>query len=179
MAVQGAVNEIFGRLRLVTVSCLTVDGERGRCLRLAHHVLCHAGVGAYISWGQTTDLQGVVLTDLVSGLKQVFMYQMLSNTQKNVYTQTHSMQRAWADNTDKSKQWIKQRQGEGEGGRYCVTKGDQLMSHTFLWAGHHRLSSSVRWELGRHGPRTWTLHFGPLTPPGCPGDVQSWDALYR
>ncbi len=88
MAVQGAVNEIFARLGLVTVFCLTVDGERGRCLCLAHHVLCHAGVGAYISWGQTTDLQGVVLTNLISGLKQVFMYQMLSNTQKTLYTQT-------------------------------------------------------------------------------------------
>lgn len=64
-----------------------MDGEHGRCLRFAHHVLCHAGVGAYISWGQTTDLQGVVLTNLISWLKQVFMYQMLSNTKKTfLYT---------------------------------------------------------------------------------------------
>lgn len=93
--------------------------------------------------------------------------------------QTHSGQHASPDDIDKSVQRIKQRWGEGEGGRYCMMKGDQAMSHTFLWAGHHRLSSSARWELGRRGPHTWTLHFGPLTPPGCLGDVQSWDALYR
>lgn len=37
------------KLRLVTVYHLTVDSERGRRLRLAHHVLYHAGVGAYVS----------------------------------------------------------------------------------------------------------------------------------
>lgn len=59
--------------------CLTVDGQRGRCLRLTDHVFCHTSVGANICWGQTADLQGVVLTNLVSGLKQEFMYQMLSH----------------------------------------------------------------------------------------------------
>lgn len=49
---------------------LTVDGERGRRLRLAHHVLRHARVGAHIGRGQTADLQGVVLADLVSRAKQ-------------------------------------------------------------------------------------------------------------
>lgn len=81
--------------------------------------------------------------------------------------------------TEESEQWIKQREREGAGERYCVMKGKQMMSHTFLWAGHRRLSSSARWELGRRGPHTWTLHFGPLKPPGCRGDVQSWDALQR
>lgn len=51
------------------------------------------------------------------------------------------------------------------------------MSHTFLWVGLHHLSSSALWELGHHGPHTWTPHSGPLIPPGCQGDVQSWDAL--
>lgn len=45
---------------------LTVDGERRRRFRLAHHVLRHAGVGALIGRGQAADLQGVVLADLVS-----------------------------------------------------------------------------------------------------------------
>lgn len=58
-------------------------------------------------------------------------------------------------------------------------KGDQLMSQTFLSADHHHLSSSEQWELDRHGPHTWTLRFGPLTPPGYSGDGQSWDALQR
>lgn len=49
---------------------LTVDGERGRRLRLAHHVLRHARVGAHIGRGQTADLQGVVLADLVPRSKQ-------------------------------------------------------------------------------------------------------------
>ena len=44
----------------------TVDGEAGRRLRLAHHVLRHAGIGAYVGGGQPSDLQGVVLTNLVS-----------------------------------------------------------------------------------------------------------------
>lgn len=48
----------------------TVDGERGRCLRLADHVLRHAGVGANISRDETTYLQGVVFTDLISGQRQ-------------------------------------------------------------------------------------------------------------
>lgn len=42
-----------------------MDGERGRRLRLAHHVLRHAGVGAHVGRGQTADLQRVVLADLV------------------------------------------------------------------------------------------------------------------
>lgn len=46
---------------------LTVDGERGRRLRLAHHVLRHARVGAHVGRGETADLQGVVLADLVPG----------------------------------------------------------------------------------------------------------------
>lgn len=46
---------------------LTVNGERGRRLRLAHHVLRHARVRAHVGRGQTADLQGVVLADLVSG----------------------------------------------------------------------------------------------------------------
>lgn len=46
---------------------LTVDGERGRRLRLAHHVLRHAGVGADVGRDETTYLQGVVFADLVSG----------------------------------------------------------------------------------------------------------------
>lgn len=54
------------KLRLVGGFLFTVDGERGRCLRLAHHVFRHAAVGAYISRDQTTDLQGVVLTYLIS-----------------------------------------------------------------------------------------------------------------
>ena len=58
----------------MVVRCLTVDGERGRGFRLAHQVLGHAGVGADISRGQTTDLQGVVLANLISGLKQGFMW---------------------------------------------------------------------------------------------------------
>lgn len=41
-----------------------------------------------------------------------------------------------------------------KGGWFCVTKGQQAVIHTFLWAGHRRLSSSARWELGHHGPRT-------------------------
>lgn len=45
----------------------TVHGECGRRLRLADHVLRHAGVGANVGRNETTDLQGVVFTDLVSG----------------------------------------------------------------------------------------------------------------
>ena len=44
----------------------TVDGERGRRLRLADHVLRHAGVGADVGRDETTYLQGVVFTDLIS-----------------------------------------------------------------------------------------------------------------
>lgn len=109
---------------------------------------------------------GIHVSDVVKYKKKLFC------------TQTNWTQHASAGNTDKSELWIKQRQGEGEVGRYYVMKGDQMMSHTFLWAGHHHLSSSARWELGHLGPHTWTLHFGPLTPPGCPGDEQSWDALH-
>lgn len=54
----------------------------------------------------------------------------------------------------KAEQSIKQTPAEVEQGKYCVMKVDQLVSHTFLWAGHHRLSSSVRWELGHRGPHT-------------------------
>lgn len=59
-----------------------MDGECGRCFCLADHVLGHTGVWSYISWGQTTDLQGVVLKNLISGLKQAFMFQLLLH--KNV-----------------------------------------------------------------------------------------------
>ena len=150
--------------------CLTVDGERGRRLRLAHHVLGHAGVGADISWGQTTDLQGVVLPNRISGGKTGVRV-------SDVARQTHSAQHASADGTDKGEQRMEQRQGEGEGGTYCVMKVDQWVSHTFLWAGRRHPSSSARWELGRHGPRTWTLRLGPPTPPGCLADGRSWGAL--
>ena len=94
-------------------------------------------------------------------------------------TQPHSAQHASADGADKGKQRMEQRQGEGEGegGRYCVMKGDQSVSHTFLWAGRRRPSSSARWELGRHGPHTWTLRLGPPTPLGCLADGRSWGAL--
>lgn len=85
--------------------CLTVDGEGGHCLRLPHHVLCHAGVGAYVSWGQTTDLQGVVLANLIPGLKQVFRHIYWSSSHKNfVYTS--------ADDIDKSKHKKRERVGE-------------------------------------------------------------------
>lgn len=50
---------------------LTVDGERGRRFRLAHHVLRHAGVGADVGRDESTDLQGVIFTDLVSGEQEV------------------------------------------------------------------------------------------------------------
>ena len=43
-----------------------MDGERGRRLRLADHVLRHAGVGADVGRDETTYLQGVVFTDLIS-----------------------------------------------------------------------------------------------------------------
>lgn len=55
------------RMRLEAAFELTVDGERGRRLRLAHHVLRHARVRAHVGRGQTADLQGVVLADLVPG----------------------------------------------------------------------------------------------------------------
>lgn len=45
---------------------LTVDGEGGRRLGLAHHVLRHTSVGANVSRGETADLQGVVVTDLIT-----------------------------------------------------------------------------------------------------------------
>lgn len=65
------VNHVCVGVSSVTeVSGLTVDSERGRRLRLAHHVLRHAGVGAHVGRGQATDLQGVVLADLVSGSKR-------------------------------------------------------------------------------------------------------------
>lgn len=44
---------------------LTVDGEGSRSLRLAHHVLCDAGVGAHVGHADTPHLQGVVLADLI------------------------------------------------------------------------------------------------------------------
>lgn len=44
-----------------------MDGERGRRLRLADHVLRHAGVGADVGRDETADLQGVVFADLVPG----------------------------------------------------------------------------------------------------------------
>lgn len=49
---------------------LTVDGERGRCLRLADHVLRHAGVGTNVGRDEPAYLQGVVFTDLVSGQRE-------------------------------------------------------------------------------------------------------------
>lgn len=52
-----------------TASVFTVDGERGRRLCLADHVLRHAGVGADVSRGETADLQGVVLANLISRSK--------------------------------------------------------------------------------------------------------------
>lgn len=163
---------------------LTVDGERGRCLRLADHVLSHAGVGAHISRGQATNLQGVVLTNLISALQSVCVHVFVSNVFKHrkkppkLFTQTCSGQHA--SPADKEQKWAEAQTKVGTGwGRYCLMKGNQVMSHTFLSAVHRRLSSSARWELGRHGPHTWTLHFDPLKPPGCLGDVQSWDALYQ
>lgn len=48
----------------------TVDGERGRRFRLAHHVLGHAGVGADVGGDETADLQGVIFTELVSGKQE-------------------------------------------------------------------------------------------------------------
>lgn len=65
-----------------------MDGERSRCLRLAHHVLCHTRVRAHISRDQTADLQGVVLPDLIPGSKQFLVYRMLSKTQKQWQTKT-------------------------------------------------------------------------------------------
>lgn len=142
-----------------------MDSERSWCLRLAHHIFCHTCVGAHISRDQTTDLQGVVLANFIPRLKQVLISHVVKD--KNSCRQRQK------------RGWIKQRQGVCDLGRYCGMKGDQLMSQTFLSADHHHLSSSEQWELDRHGPHTWTLRFGPLTPPGYSGDGQSWDALQR
>lgn len=48
----------------------TVDGECGRRLRLADHVLRHTGIGANVCRDKTTYLQGVVFADLVSGQQE-------------------------------------------------------------------------------------------------------------
>lgn len=85
--------------------CLTVDGERGRRLRLAHHVLGHAGVGADISWGQTTDLQGVVLTNLISGVKTGVC---VSNVARHSLTQRNMRQ--LTARTKASRGWNKGRE---------------------------------------------------------------------
>lgn len=57
----------------------TVDGERGRGLRLPHHVLCHTRIGTYVSGDHAADLQGVVLTHLVSGNAKAPMNKMFAN----------------------------------------------------------------------------------------------------
>lgn len=59
-----------------------MDGEGGRRLRPAHHVLCHAGVRTHVCRAQTTDLQGVVLTDLISGI--------FTGNRSNTYARTHT-----------------------------------------------------------------------------------------
>lgn len=127
--------------------CLTVDGERGRRLRLAHHVLCHAGVGADISRGQATDLQGVVLANLIPGLKQVFVYRE---------TQTHSMQHASAD-TDKSEPWIRQRPGEGEGGGEVLCDERGPGDESYLALGRSP-SSFLQRTVGTGSPRASHLN---------------------
>lgn len=83
------------------------------------------------------------------------MYQLLSNTQKLVCIHRLTLCNMCQPATHtKASRGSNKDSEEGEGGRYCVMKGDQSVSHTFLWADHHHLSSSARWELGRHGPHT-------------------------
>lgn len=81
-----------------------MDSERGWCLRLAHHILCHTRVGAHISRDQTTDLQGVVLANFIPRLKQVLIYHMLSKTQKQLQTKT----KARVDQTKTGSVWLRQ-----------------------------------------------------------------------